>query len=153
MNHGVIAAIVFAQFMNLGMAVVAGGYAVGGAGCLNLLVFQTAILQTGLVETGLKKAAATAAAVVVGPVGHHVDEIFFTNHGFDDKPQIFCNGIPVAFPDNLTRVLNRKFDFEILVPIGIDLEFAFPNPFGVIFINIFDDKVVGNVEFSQSCQD
>ena len=47
----------------------------------------------------------------------------------------------------------KKFDFQILVPVGIDIQFALPDPFGVVFIDIFDLKFVGNIELFQSCQD
>jgi len=53
----------------------------------------------------------------------------------------------------LTRILDRKFDLEILVPIGIDLEFAFPDPFGVVLVNVFNLKTVVDIEFFQSFQD
>ena len=55
--------------------------------------------------------------------------------------------------DYLTRILNRKFDLQILVPIRIDLELALPDPLGVVFVNVLDFKLMWNVEFFQSCQD
>ncbi len=44
-------------------------------------------------------------------------------------------------------------DFQILVPIGIDRELSFPDPFCIVFINVLDDKLMLDVEFFQSCQD
>lgn len=153
MYHGVVAAIVFAQFMNLGMAVVAPGNAVVCACGFDLVVLDFTVLQAFLLEPGLQKSAAAAAAVVVGAVGLHVDEVFFAHHGFDHKPQVFCNGIPIAFAYDLAGVLDREFDLQVLVPVGVDFKFAFADPFGIILINIFDFKIVFQVEFFQSGPD
>jgi hypothetical protein len=49
--------------------------------------------------------------------------------------------------------LHREFDIQIGVPIRTDVEFAFANPFGVVFIDVFDLKVVVEVEFLQSGPD
>jgi hypothetical protein len=49
--------------------------------------------QALLLETGLEKTAAAAAAVVVGAVGLHVDEVFFPHDGFDHEAQVLGNGI------------------------------------------------------------
>lgn len=153
MNDRVPAAIVFTQLVNLRMAIVACGNAVIRARCLNLGILQTAVFQARLVIARLQKAAAAAATVVVRAVGLHVDEILFTHYGFDDKPQVFRNGIPVTLADNLAGILNREFDFQVLVPVRIDLQFTFPDPFRIIFIDILDDELVGDVELFQSCQD
>jgi hypothetical protein len=83
----------------------------------------------------------------------HVDKIFFAHNGFNHKPQIFGNGIPIAFPDNLTGILDREFDLQVLVPVGVDRQFSFTDPLGIVFINIFYFKIVFQVEFFQSCQD
>ena len=150
---GIVAPIMFTQFMNLCMAIVASRDAVIGSGSLDLLIFQFAVSQALFLVTGLEKAAATATTVIVGPVGYHVHEIFFSHHGFNDIAQIFGNEVAIAFADDLTGVLNRKFDFEILVPVGVDFQFSFPDPFCVVLINVFDDKIMLDVEFFQSCQD
>ena len=152
-HHRVVAPIVFAQFMDLGMAVVAPGNAVVCTGGLDLIIFYSAVLQAFLLETGLEESAPAAAAVVVGAVGNHVDEILFTHHRFDHEPEILGNGIAVGLADYLAGILYREFDPQILVPVGIDLQFAFADPFGVVFINVFDFKVVFKIEFFQSCQD
>jgi hypothetical protein len=152
-NDGVVTAVVLAEFVNLGMAVVAARYAVVSAGRLNLLILEFAVFETLIFKTGLEKSAATAAAVIVGAVGLHVDEIFFTDNGFDDEPQILGNGVAVAFSNDLAGILYRKFYFQVFVPVAVDLQFALTNPLGVIFIDIFDFKVVLEVEFFQSGPD
>ena len=111
MNHMVSSAIVIAEFMYLRMAVVTAGDTVGGAGCLNLSVFQTAELQPGLFHAGLQKSATAAAAVVVGPVGVHLDKVFFTHNGLDYKAKIFGNRVAKGFADNLTGILYGKLYF------------------------------------------
>jgi len=149
----VVSAVVLAQFMNLGMAVVTPGNAVVRAGCLDLLVFQFSILQTLILEPGLQKSAAAAAAVVIGSVGLHVDKIFFAHNGSDHKPKVFGNGIAIALSYDLAGILNREFDFQVLVPVGIDLQLAFTNPFGIIFIDVLNFKIVLEVKFFQSGPD
>jgi hypothetical protein len=149
----VVSAVMFAQFVNLCMAVVASGNAVVRAGRLDLLVFESAVLQALILESGLQESAAAAAAIVVGSIGLHVDEIFFTHDGFDHKPKVFGNGIAIALADDLAGILNRELDFQLLVPVGIDLKLAFTNPFGVIFINVLDFKIMFEVEFFQSGPD
>jgi hypothetical protein len=152
-HHRVVAAVVFAQFVNLGVTVVAACDAVVGAGGLDLIIFEFAILEAFFLETRLEESAPAAAAVIVGAVGNHVDEVLFTHHGFDHEPEILGNGIAVGLADNLAGILYRELDPQILVPVGIDLQFAFADPFGVVFVNVFDDEVVLDVEFFQSCQD
>jgi hypothetical protein len=146
-------AVMLAEFMDLGVAVMATRDTIIRAGGLDLLVFQTTVFQTLFLEPGLEKATAAAAAIIIGFVGGHVDEIFLTDHGFHDEPQILGNGVAVAFADDLAGILDRELDFQVLVPIGIDLEFAFTNPFGIIFINIFNFKLMFDFEFFQSGPD
>ncbi len=153
MNHRVVAAVMLAQFMDLSMTIVAAGDAVIGSGGFDLLVFDHAKLETLLLEARLEESAAAAAAKVVGAVGLHVDEILFTYDGFDHIAQIFGDGIAVAFPNDLTRVLYREFDLQVLVPVGIDLQFAFTNPFGIVLIDVLNFEVVFDVEFFQSGPD
>jgi len=153
MNHGVIATVMFTELMDLCMAVVAGSDAVISTGGLDLIIFDLSIDQTFILESGLEKTATAAAAEVVGFVGGHVHKIFFPHHGFHHKAQIIGNGIAIAFSDNLTGILDGELDFQVLVPVGIDLETAFPDPFGIIFIDIFNFKVVFYVKFFQSGPD
>jgi len=153
MDNRIIAAVMLAQFMDLSMTVVTAGDAVVGAGGLDLIVLQLAVLQAFFLETRLEEPASAATAVVVGTVGGHVDEIFFAHHRFDHESEILRNRIAVGFADDLAGVLHGKLDLEVFVPVGVDLQFAFADPPGVVFVNIFDDEVVFEVEFFQSCQD
>jgi len=153
MHHLITSAVMFAQFMNLGMAVMATGNTIRRLGVLNLLIFETSILQTLILITGLEKTAAATATIVVGTVGNHINKIFFSHDGFYHKPQIFGNGIAKGFTHDLARVLSGKLDFQVLVPIGVDFKFALTNPFGIIFIDVFNLEIMLNVKFFQSCQD
>ena len=152
-NHAVIAAIMVAELMDLGVTVVAAGDAVVCAGGLNLLIFDLPVSQAFFFESGLKESAAAAAAIVVGTVGLHVDEVFFADNGFHHKPQVLGNGITIAFPYNLAGILNREFNFQVFVPVGVNLEFAFTYPFCIVFVNVFYFKVMFQVVFFQSGPD
>jgi len=153
MHDGIVAAVMLTELMNLGMAVMAAGDTVIRAGLLYLIVLQFAKFQTLFFHTGLEKTAAAAAAIVVGSIGHHVNKVFLADDRFNHVSQIFGNGIAKSLAYDLTGVLHGKFYFQVLVPVGIDFEPSFPDPFGIVFINIFDDKVVLDLEFFQSCQD
>ena len=153
MHDGIITAVVLTELVNLGMAVVAAGDTVIRAGLFDLFIFQPTELQTLFFHAGLQKTAAAAATVIVGPVGDHINKIFFADHRFDHIAQVFSNGVAKRLAYDLTGVLDGKFNLEVLVPVGIDLEPSLPNPFGIVFIDVFDDKVVLDVELFQSCQD
>jgi hypothetical protein len=152
-NHRVIRTVMLAELMNLGVAVMAAGDTIIRPGFLNLFILQLAELQTLLLETGLEETAAAAATIIVRPVGLHINKIFFPNNGLDHEAQILGNRIPIALAHDLTGVLHRKLNFQILVPVGIDLELSLADPFGIVFIDVLDDKIVLDVEFFQSCQD
>jgi hypothetical protein len=152
-DHRVATAIVFAKFVDLGVAVVATGDAVVGAGGLDLLILEAAILQALLLETGLEEAAASAAAEIVGTVGGHIDEVLFAHHGFDHEAQVLGDGVTVAFAHDLAGVLNREFDLQLLVPVAVDLELALPDPLGVVLVDVLDFKIMFEVEFFQSGPD
>jgi len=152
-NYAVVAAIMMAEFMDLGVAVVTSGDAVNCAGGLDLIVFDLPVSQAFFLESGLKKSATAATAEVIGAVGLHVDEVFFADNGFHYKPQVVGNGVAIAFSYNLTGILNRKFDFQVFVPVRVNLEFAFTYPFGIVFVNIFYFKVLFQVKFFQSGPD
>ncbi len=152
-NDRISAAVMLAQFMNLGMAVMTGGNAVIGTGGFDLLVFDATVFQSLLFETGLQKAAAAAAAEIVGFIGGHIHKVFFPHNRFDHISQIIGNGVAVAFSDNLTGILDREFDLAIFVPVGVDLEFALANPLGIILVNALYFNFMFDVEFFQSCQD
>jgi hypothetical protein len=152
-NDLVAAAVMFTELMNLGMTVMAAGNAVIRAGGLDLVILKLAEFQTILFKTRLQETAAAAAAIVVGTVGMHFNEIFFPHNRFDHESQVFSNGVPESFTHDLTGILHRKFDFQILVPVGVDFQPAFPDPLGIIFVDVLDDKVMLDLEFFQSCQD
>ena len=153
MHDGIITAVMLTELMNLGMAVVAAGDTVIRAGLLDLLILQPAELQPLFFHAGLQKTAAAAATVIVGSVGDHINKIFFADNRFDHVSQVFGNGVAKRLAYDLTGVLDGEFNLEVLVPVGIDLEPSLPDPFGIIFIYVFDDKVVLDVELFQSCQD
>jgi len=153
MHDGIIAAVMLTELMNLSMAIMAAGDTVIRTGFLYLFVLQPAEFQTLIFHAGLEETAAAAAAIIVGPVGGHIYKVFFSDDRFDHESQIFGNGFPKSLAYDLTGVLYGKFNFQILVPVGINLEFSFPYPFGIVFINVLDDKVMLDVEFFQSCQD
>jgi hypothetical protein len=136
--------------MYLGMAVMAWGNTVCRARGQDLFSFQATILSTSILITGLEKTAAAAAAVVIGSVRGHVDEVFFTHHGFDHKPEVFGHRVAEGFAHQLAGVLNREFDFQVFVPVGINLEFSFPDPLGIILNDAFDFKIIGNLELLRS---
>ena len=101
----------------------------------------------------MQKSAAAAAAVVVGAVGGHINEILFAHHRFDHIPQVLRHRISEALAHQLTGVLHGEFDAQILVPVGIDLQFALPDPLGVVLDDAFDFKVVVDFVFLQSDPD
>ena len=143
----------FRQIMNLGMAVVAGRDAVSRLGCQDLICFAFAVGAPFIRKTGLQEPAAAAAAEIVGFVGIHLDKIFFTHHGLDHIAQVFGHGVAESFSNQLAGVLNGKLDLTVLVPVGIDLEFAFPDPLGIILNDAFDFKIIVEFEFFQSGPD
>ena len=80
----------------------------------------------------------------------HFDEIFFSHHRLHRIPKVFGHRVPKGLAHQLAGVLNREFDFEVLVPVGIDLQLSFPDPLGIILNDTLDLKVVLDVEFFQS---
>jgi hypothetical protein len=73
--------------------------------------------MSGIRITGLQISAAAAATVVVGLVGIHFNKIFFSHNRLYNIAKIIRHRISKAFAHDLTRVLNRKLDLQILVPI------------------------------------
>ena len=73
--------------------------------------------------------------------------------GLNNKSQIFRDRIAKAFTNDLAWILNREFNLTFLVPFRTRLQFPFPDPFCVIFINIFYLKIMFNIEFFQSGPD
>ena len=137
MEHAIATAVMLTEFMNLGVAIVTIGNTIVRPGRLNLNVLQPAEFQARLFVSRLQKTAAAAAAKVVGAVGLHVDKILFPYNGLYHKAQILGDRIPEAFTHNLTGILDREFNFQILVPVGIYAQLSLPNPLGVVCINEF----------------
>jgi len=65
MNYVVSTAIMFTEFMDLGMTVVTSGDAVSCLGCLDLIVFEFSIFQALFFAPGLEETAAAAATEIV----------------------------------------------------------------------------------------
>jgi len=107
----------FGHIMHLGMTIMAGRDAVSCLGRQDLVGLGLAISPPLLLETGLQITAAAAAAEIIGFVGHHINKVFFTHHGFDNISQIIGNRVTKRFSDQLAGVLNRKFDLSVLVPV------------------------------------
>jgi hypothetical protein len=139
--------------MNLRMAIVARRNTILGAGGHDLVKLDLAERMALFGQSILQKAPAPATAIVIGAVGGHVDKVFFTHHGFDHIAHIFSHGITQALTNELARVLTGKLDFAVFVPFGADLQFAFPDPFGVKGNDAFDGKIMLDVEFLQSDPD
>jgi hypothetical protein len=139
--------------MDLGVAVVAWRNTVVRFGGENLIGFALSICASLIRITGLEESAAAAAAEIVRSIGIHIDIIFFSHNSFDDIAQIFGHRIAEGFTNQLARILNRKCDLTVLVPVGVDLEFTLPDPLGIILNDALDFKIVGDVEFFQSGPD
>ena len=105
------------QFMDLGMAVVAACNAVVSPCGFNLCVLDLTVFKSLIFKSGLKKTAATAAAIIIGSVRLHIHKIFFSDNGFDNKPQIFGYGITIAFSDDLAGILYCEFYFQVFIPV------------------------------------
>ena len=71
----------------------------------------------------------------------------------NDIAQIVGDLIAEAFPDDLAGILNGEFYFSLAIPVGVDLEAAFPDPFRVITIDGSDFKLVIDTKFFQSGPD
>ena len=141
------------QIMNLSMAVVTWCNAVIRLCRQNLVGFELTIASTRVRISCLEKTAAPTAAVVVRHIGVHFNKIFFAHYRFHRITQIFSHRIPKGFSDKLTRILHRKFNFEVLVPVGIDFQLSFLDPLGIILNDALDLKLVLNIEFLQSGPD
>ncbi len=143
----------FRQIMNLGMTVVAGCDAVRRLGGQDLIGLTLAVSAPFVWITGLQEPPAAAAAEVVGFVRVHLGKVFFADDGLDHIAQVFGHGIAKGFPDQLAGVLYGELDLAFLVPVGVDLEFAFPDPLGIVLNDAFDLEVIVEFEFVQSGPD
>ena len=143
----------FTHVMDLCMAIVTWCNAVICFCRQNLVGFELAIGTTLLSISRLEKPTAAAAAIIVGLVGIHFYKIFFTHNRFHGISQVFGHRIPKGLSNQLAGILHREFDFQILVPVGIDLQFAFTNPLGIKLDDTLYFKVVLDLEFFQSDPD
>ena len=146
-------AVMIPDVVDLGVAVVAGGDAVVGAGLLHLFELEPPVGPPFFRVAGLQKPASATAAKVVGAVGLHVDEVFFTHGGFDHVAKIFSNRIAQGLSHELARVLDREGDPALPVPGRIDFQTALPDPTRVIFDDAFYLEVMVDLEFVQSDPD
>ena len=110
MNRVVRGVMVLGQIMDLCVAVMARGNAIVGMGGQYLIQLEPAILTPRIVIPRLQEATTAAAAVVVGSVRYHIDEIFFSHQSFDHKPQVIGYRVAVTLSYNLAGVLNCKLD-------------------------------------------
>ena len=153
MNGAERSAEMMTDIMHLGMAVMAAGNAVIGAGGHDLVEFDLAVFPAGFGITRLQEAATTAATVVIRLVRCHLDDVFFPYHRLYDKSQIIGNNIAEAFSDDLAGILNSECDFALLVPVGADFKSSFPDPLSVVAIDGGNFKLVIDIEFFQSGPD
>ena len=141
------------KVMDLRMAVVARGNAVHCARVFDLIELQFTVLMACLGEAGLEIPAAAATAIVIRAVRPHVDKVLLAYHRFDDKPQVLSHRVTIGFSHQLARILDRKRDLAIFVPIRIDLQLTLPNPLGIEPNDALDLEVVRDVELFQSDPD
>ena len=149
--HGLPGVIqLIAQVVDLGVAVVAGGDGVSRFGGQNLIGLELAVGPALIRVAGLQETAAAAAAEVVGPVGVHVDEVFFTDHRLHHEAQVLGDRIAECFAHQLAGILNRELDLAFLVPFRAGLQLAFSDPLSIILNDAFDFKFVIKFEFLRS---
>ena len=135
------------------MAVVARCQAVISPGFLDLVKLTFAIISPRFGKSGLQKTTATAATVIIRPVGIHINKIFFTHHRFHNKAHVFRYRIAEALAYQLAWILYCELYLQILVPVGIYFQLSFPNPLGIVLYDTFALKIVLNFESLQSDPD
>jgi len=141
------------QVVDLSVAVVARGDGVVRFGRQDLVGLEFAVGPTLIRVSGLQKAAAAAAAEVVGAVGVHVDEVLFTDYRLNHEAQVLGDRVTEGFAHQLAGILNGELDFTVFVPLGTGLQFALTDPLGIILNDAFDFEVVVELEFFQSGPD
>ncbi|RZB31229.1 MAG: hypothetical protein SRB2_04754 [Desulfobacteraceae bacterium Eth-SRB2] len=149
MSRLVFPVIMFMQIVNLCVAVMAGRNTVIRSCCHYLLKFPFAVFASGFGKSGLKEPSSAATAVVVRLVGSHFYKIFLAHNCFNNIPQVFCHRVAQTLANQLAWVLYSKFYFQVFVPVGINFQFSFPDPLGIILNNALDLKIVIDVEFFQ----
>ena len=145
----VFPAKMFMQVVNLCVAVMARCNTVIRPCRHYLLKLSFAVITSGFGKPGLKESSSAATAVVVRFVGSHFYKIFLSHNGFNNIPQVIRHRIAQTLTNQLARVLYGKCYSEIFVPIGINFQFPFPDPLGIILNNALALKIVLNVEFFQ----
>ena len=149
----VFPAIMFMQIMNLCVAVMARRNTVIRFCIHYLLIFSFAVSASGFGKSRLQKPAAATTAVVVRLVGRHFYKIFRAHNCLNNIPKVLRHRIAQTLANQLARVLYGKFYSQIFVPVGINLQFPFPDPLGIILNNTLGLKIVLDVEFFQSGPD
>ncbi len=99
------------KFVDLGMAVMARGYAIICCSGDNLVQFLLPIVEAFIFIRVLQEAPTAAAAEIVGHVGTHIKEVFFADARFEDETEILRQGVTKGFPYQVTGVLNGKLNF------------------------------------------
>jgi hypothetical protein len=141
------------HIMDLGVAVMTRRDAIGCLGSQDLVGLSLAIGPSLLLESGLEESPAAAAAKIIGFIGCHVHKVFRSDHGLNHISHVVGNGITISLSDQLTGILEGKFDLTLLIPVRRGFKLTFPDPLGIELNDTFNLKVVGDVEFFQSCQD
>jgi hypothetical protein len=83
----------------------------------------------------------------------HLDEVLFSDDGLHHETEVVCRGVAVTLAYDLAGILDRKLDLQVLVPVGVYLEFSLPDPFGVVSVDARDFQIGGDVELLQSGPD
>jgi len=149
----VFAVVMFFQIMNLSVAVMARCYAIIDVSFLDLFKFAFAVISPRFRESRLQEPAAAAAAIVVHSAGGHINKIFLADIRLGNIPQIFGHWIAQTLAYQLARILYGKLYFRFLVPVGIDFQFSFPYPLGVILYDAFTFKLMLDVKPFESDPD
>jgi len=145
--------IMLSQVMYLCMAVVARGDGILSPCGLNLVELHLAIFTALFGKSRLQKTTASAATIVVGLIGCHINEVFRTDNFFHHITQVISHWVAKGFSNQLAGILNGEGHFQVLVPVGADLQFSFPYPFCIILNDAGNLEIVFNVEFFQSGPD
>ena len=153
MQGMVTASKMLSQIMYLCMTIVARGDSILSSSLLNLVELYPAIFTTLIGKSRLQKTTTAAATIVVGLIGCHIYEVFFTDHLFNHVAQVIGYGVPEGLSNQLTGILHSEGHLQLFVPIRTYREFPFSNPFSVILNNTGYLKLVWNIEFFQSGPD
>jgi len=81
------------------MTVMAWGNGILSAGIHDLFRFQFTVRTPCIRKSRLQESTTAAATIVVGLVGSHIDEIFFTNDLLNNVAEIIGNGVTEGLSD------------------------------------------------------